>query len=53
MRTMNIKDVKYSRIFTNIKTAMNIIIGYFSFFIYGHNKAQVIVQNQLLFIIVL
>jgi len=32
---------------------MNIKIGYFSSFIFWNNKAQVIVQNQPLFIIVL
>jgi len=32
---------------------MNIIIAYFSSFIFWNNKAKVIVQNQLLFIIVL
>jgi len=33
--------------------AMSIIICYFSSFIFWNNKVQVIVQNQLLFIIVL
>jgi len=32
---------------------MNIIIGYFLSFIFWNNKAQVIVQNQRLFIVVL
>jgi len=36
-----------------LKLALNIIIGYFSSFIFWNNKAQEIVQNQLLFIIVL
>ena len=51
LRILNMLNIrKYLRI---LKLAMNIIIGYFSSFIFWNNKAQVIVQNQPLFTIVL
>jgi len=50
----NIKDVNYSRIFTNIKTAGYEYYNWLFLCLYFlENKAQVIVQNQLLYIIVL
>jgi len=50
----NIKAVKYSRIFTNIKTGYEYYnLLFFSSFIFWNNKAQAIVQNQLLFITLL
>jgi len=48
LKIWNIRE--YLRIF---KSAMNIIIVYFYSFIFWNNNARVIVQNQLLFIVVL
>jgi len=45
------KAVKYSQIFTNIKTSKN--TGYYFSFIFWNNEAQVTAQHQLLLIIVL
>ena len=43
----NVKAVKYPRIFTSIKTGYNdIIICYFSSYIFWNNKAQVILQTN-------
>jgi len=50
---MNTKDVKYLQIFTNMKTGYEYYNLLFSAFIFWNNKAQVIVQNQLLLTIVL
>ena len=49
----NINDVKYWGIFMNIKTGYKYYNLLFFSFIFWNNKAQVIVQAQLLFVIAL